>query len=295
MNRKRTMLIGSLIGDAYALGTHWIYDTAVIDTLTDQLEGLMDPAVPRFHQNRKAGEHTHYGDQTLLLLRSVAAEGEFSRDRFAREWREMMSSYDGYRDHATSQTLADPEAGSSSDDLGGPARIAPLVFRYWDEPERMIACAEEQTAVTHNSAAARETARSLAEITCRVIAGASPAEAVREHARDGGSGESIRQLVQTAADAPIGDSRGAVLGFGQMCSIRGALPSALSIILACDTDLREALRRNVLAGGDSAARGLVIGMVIGASGAQVPDEWLRQYRHLTEVSALLDRLEKAGS
>ncbi len=295
MNRKRAMLFGSLTADAYALGTHWIYDTAVIDTLKDQLEGFIDPAVPRFHQKRRAGEHTHYGDQTLLLLRSVAGEGDFSRDRFAREWQEMMSGYDGYIDHATAQTLADPSAGSSSDDLGGPARIAPLVFRYWDEPELMIVSAEAQTAVTHNSSAARETARALAEITCRVIAGSSPAEAVREYAREDGGGDSIRHLVQAAVDAPVGDTRAAVLGFGQMCSIRGALPSALSIILASDIDLKEALYRNVLAGGDSAARGLVIGMVIGASGAQVPDEWLGQYRHFAEVSALLDRLEGTES
>ena len=52
--------------------------------------------------------------------------------------------------------------------------------------------------------------------------------------------------------------------FGQMCGIAAALPGALHLVLKYPDDLRTALVENVMAGGDSAARGMVVGMMLGA-------------------------------
>ena len=64
------MVLASFAADALALGAHWIYDTAVIDTELGRVDRLRKPAPDSFHDPKEAGEFTHYGDQTLVLLSS---------------------------------------------------------------------------------------------------------------------------------------------------------------------------------------------------------------------------------
>jgi ADP-ribosylglycohydrolase len=285
------MIMGSLLADSYALGTHWIYDTDQIDAHRERLQQLIDPVVPRFHANRKAGEHTHYGDQAVLLLESIARNGGFDRQQFRSDWLAAMQGYDGYLDHASKETLAHPETGAVSDDLGGAARIAPLVYRYFDDPAMLSRSADEQTAFTHNSPEAREAAQAAAAVAVRVLNGESPAKAAAAYAGSAECPESLRSYFLLSIPAAGEETRTTVKRFGQMCSLKGALPSALQIIVKYDTDYREALYQNILAGGDSAARGLIIGMIIGASGAPLPEEWLNAYVHREKVEALLDSID----
>jgi len=57
----------------------------------------------------------------------------------------------------------------------------------------------------------------------------------------------------------------AVIGkLGQACSYVGALPSVIYICCKFQDDLYKALVENVMSGGDSATRGMVIGIVLGA-------------------------------
>ncbi|HSO10397.1 MAG TPA: ADP-ribosylglycohydrolase family protein, partial [Desulfoprunum sp.] len=71
-----------------------------------------------------------------------------------------------------------------------------------------------------------------------------------------------------------------------------ALPAAVHLILRYETDLRQALIENVMAGGDSAARGLVVGMILGAAGgpAAIPPEWLADLAALPQIQNCLSRI-----
>ena len=70
----------------------------------------------------------------------------------------VCGDYDGYRDHATKETLQQFEAGglleevgSTSSDLGGAARMAPLVYCYQNDMDAMVASVRQQTAMTHRN------------------------------------------------------------------------------------------------------------------------------------------------
>lgn len=128
----RAMVMASFTADSLALGVHWIYNTNIIDKKVGRVAQLLAPIVQSWHPARGQGELTHYGDQTLLLLSSIAENGSFDLRRFAKDWQRFFMDYDGYVDKATKETLANfsqgkgpAEAGSSSTDLGGAARIAP--------------------------------------------------------------------------------------------------------------------------------------------------------------------------
>ena len=84
MNDKtRGMVLASFVADALALGVHWIYNTHVIDKKWGRIEGYIKPERPTYHPTKDLGEFTHYGDQTMVLLKSVAECSGFNIEDFA--------------------------------------------------------------------------------------------------------------------------------------------------------------------------------------------------------------------
>ena len=157
INKARAAVFGSFVGDSLALGVHWIYDTEEIVRDYGRVTNLIDPSPELYHPNRKKGEFTHYGDQTLVLLESIADRGEFDPEDLSHRWRALFENYDGYIDQATRSTLRNyslgknwKEAGSSSGDLAGASRIAPLLYRYSNDLETLIQSSRTQTMITHN-------------------------------------------------------------------------------------------------------------------------------------------------
>ena len=122
--QSRMWSIAAFAADAFSLGTHWIYNTNVIDRKLGRVETLLKPEIASFHKGKDAGEFTHFGDQMLVLLESVSEKGGFDIADFSNRWQALFASYDGYLDRATKDTLqnfasnATPEtSGSGSTDL----------------------------------------------------------------------------------------------------------------------------------------------------------------------------------
>ena len=147
----KAMVLASFTADSLALGAHWIYDTAVITNDIGRVEDLRPPVAGSYHATKDLGDFTHYGDQTLVLLESVAESHGFDLDDFARRWKLLFSDYQGYRDYATKDTLnnfaADKipsDSGSTSTELGGGSRVAPLVYVYSDDLDQLISSLKKQ-------------------------------------------------------------------------------------------------------------------------------------------------------
>jgi ADP-ribosylglycohydrolase len=64
------------------------------------------------------------------------------------------------------------------------------------------------------------------------------------------------------------------------------------LIARYERDLKEALIQSVMAGGDSAARGMLVGMVLGAYlGPEcIPQEWLSELRKRKQIMELLTKI-----
>ena len=301
-DKLKAMLLASFVGDSLAMPAHWIYDTDEIEHRFGRVEQLLAPPAQSYHAVRKMGEATHYGDQMLLLLESVAAFPGFDLEHFGRSWREMFANYDGYFDNATKTTLKNfaegrgvKDAGSSSADLAGAARIGPLVYYYADDLERLVEACRLQTAMTHNNAMVIDAAEFFARAAHKILHGATPTSAFEALIKGPpGSGPSLKQWVEEAM-AVTGEKTRDVIGtFGRSCAANGAFRSVVHITLKYQDNLREALIENVMAGGDSAARGLLIGMLLGAhcGMAAIPREWLAnlaRYQRLLELMAEIDR------
>ena len=80
--------------------------------------------------------------------------------------------------------------------------------------------------------------------------------------------------------------------FGQSCHTEEAFPGVVHLIAKYENDLSEALIQSVMAGGDSAARGMMVGMVLGAHiGLEsLPEEWLDSLKKKDRILTLLEGL-----
>ncbi len=300
MNDKlNAMLLGAFAGDALALGPHWVYNTRVIDKKFGTVDRFYDP-VASYHANKKKGDFTHYGDQMLVLLESTAACNGFDSAHFARTWQSFFESYQGYFDHATKDTLKNMSegknlevCGSSSDDLGGAARMAPVVYACPHDLETLVAAARRQTALTHNHATVVDASAFLAMTVDKVLNNRSPFNAMTEVLAENFQNGPVNTLVTAGLDSKSKDTRETIAEFGQMCSIDAALPATVHLIARYEQDFRQALVENVMAGGDSAARGMLAGMVLGAAcgTTAIPIEWIDGLNAHGRIVALMEKFE----
>ncbi len=300
MNDHATaMVMASFAADSLALGAHWIYDTNTIDSTVGRVETLLAPSPDSYHSHRQKGDFTHYGDQTLLLLESLVRHSGFSLSGFADDWQKVMQNYDGYMDKASKTTLENLQAGLSpeesgapSSDLGGAARIAPLIYYYRNNLETLLKAARAQTKMTHAAAAAADGAEFLAKTTFKVLHGATPTAAIEENIDEGVRDMDLDARLRSSLDSVGKNSREVIGRLGQMCGIAAALPGVVHLVLSYENDLKTALIENVMAGGDSAARGLAAGMILGAHlGIEaIPSEWLEDLRKRDQIVNLLKKI-----
>ncbi|MDN5297858.1 MAG: hypothetical protein PWP51_411 [Clostridiales bacterium] len=265
MDKLRGLLFGAMIGDAFALPAHWIYDINQLrETFSDYT--AYRPAIRHpFHQNKPKGTQTHYGDQALLLLRSIASGEGFLLETYRQHWLHMMTNYEGYLDKATTNSLpqlrSGLKTGSASDDLGGFVMCAPLITYHFDD----IALFDNLHAairMTHDSPTLLSAADFITCVLMELVIGKTLIESLDEIAANHDAGAAWLALARKHMN---GDTADSIREIGQSCAMAFALPSALVIVLKHPDDFMGAMRDNVLAGGDSAARGMLIGMLLGAS------------------------------
>jgi ADP-ribosylglycohydrolase len=300
--KPKAMVLASFAADSLALGAHWIYNTRVIDKKFGRVDHFLKPERPTYHPTKNLGEFTHYGDQALLLLESVAECEGFDLTDFSERWQRLFDNYDGYVDGATKGTLENlasgkspTEAGSGSDDLAGASRIASLVYVYRNDLQELIDSARAQTAITHNNPAVIQSAEFFASIAYEVLTGTAPLAAIDQAQKNAFHSDPFKEWIQMGLESVEQDSRQAILDLGQMCETPAAFPGVIHLIAKYENDLKAALVENVMAGGDSAARGLLVGLVLGAHlGMEaIPPEWLSDMKAYPLIVDMLDKIDKS--
>ena len=76
-DKAKAMVLASFAADSLALAPHWIYSINKIARDFGRIENFLDPDPDSYHHTKKKGDFTHYGDQSFMLLESLAARGSF--------------------------------------------------------------------------------------------------------------------------------------------------------------------------------------------------------------------------
>jgi len=295
-NHAKTMVMAAFAADALALGAHWIYDTELILKRFGRVDAFLKPGTDSYHPTKERGAFTHYGDQTLVLLESIAEKRGFDLFDFFDRWRARFETYTGYVDNATRVTLSrhaggsGPEdPGSPSDDLAGASRIAPLVYAYRNDLDTLVKCAKAQTRMTHGDPLTIDSAEFFARVAFLVLHGTSPYKAMKQVAQEHFNASHLSGWVAAGLASKGRDSVVSIAAFGQTCHTPEAFPGVVHLIARYQNDLKEALIQSVMAGGDSAARGMIVGMVLGAwlGPEAMPQQWLEDLRQKDYILGLM--------
>ena len=262
--------LAALVADAVSLGPHWVYNQKKLSRIYPEgITGYTDPA-SNYHPNRKAGQFTHYGDQTVLLAKSIANAGGFNLEAWRRDWVEAMREFDGYVDGATSTTLENEGAApSNSDDLAGASRLAPILDLGLPIDDA-IRAGREQTALTHGAPDVADAAEFFVRATFALQAGADMAQALEQAAAEGAYTELDPAVeLEKAKQADPVDFLKVSNDFGLTCHLHEAFPLALYFALRPDADFTSALSDNSLAGGDNSARAMLFALLFEARDGSV--------------------------
>jgi ADP-ribosyl-[dinitrogen reductase] hydrolase len=311
---------GQFVGDAFCLGSHWIYDLADLEQrFPGGLRGFEEPAAGHYHFGKRPGDLTHYGEGALLLLRSLQERTRFDASDFGSRFVSMIDSpgYTGYRDHAAKDTLANYRAfraahpdqaygyqdGADDDQPAGITRLAPLVARYFRDPG-LTGIVERATRVCQNNERAVVCNQAHALILRELFNGSTLNDAVGQAAEHaallGGEGILLSARIDEAVASRGLPVREATLKFGQSCPLAGSFPAALQCALHHADDFGQAVRATAAVGGDNAARAAMIGSWLGASlGVQaLPAVWRASLAAREEIAGGVEwllRMAAAGA
>jgi ADP-ribosylglycohydrolase len=288
--KLKGMLFGSLAADSLSLGSHWVYNVKAIEKRLGRPDRLTDPIVKSFHPNRKKGEFTHYGDQALFLLEWIAKRGDYDDREYFKAWKDFIASYDGYLDHATKDTMEHGTA-SNMDDIAGASRTAVLALVYPDDREKLVTRAVSHALLTHNDPLVADTARFFSLLLFEEEG--TMKESVEKVLSFGGwNSDLLEKQVRTGLDSAGEDTTETIEKFGQMCTAKRALSSTIHLLVTYENDVKEALVANTAAGGDSAARGMLVGMILGSRlGFDAVDpEWITDLVYKERIEHAFERI-----
>ena len=377
-DRAKNAILGALVADAAALGLHWIYDQDRVREVAGNTPEFREPdarayeGVPSFfaHGKKRAGDLSQYGEQALVLLRSlIDNDGELDAVHYERRFRDHFGpggEYVGYIDSVIRDTLynanhAEHEAidaanalpfdgdealkhrlvtkvmsnvssyqgeelrrgveGSvrmthdddavvahafkileeiqsragyhGAEDVQMPAisKLPALVARYAGTDE-LADKTEAAVRVTNND----DTAVAFGLAAARMMEAAITGEDLQAVVQAGlaTDDDRVRGLIDKAISLDGQDHTPVAKIFGLSCNLEFGLPIVAHNLLEAGS-FAEAVRRNILAGGDSCGRGILLGAVLGAAygvGGErgIPDDWLRKLRGRDDIVGLIEAL-----
>ena len=273
--KSNEIITSTLTADSYSLGAHWVYDETQLQELPVNWDALNAPQA-MWHKGKTAGDFTHIGDQLHWLNQFAQDKQNFDSSAYLKYWQEKMSTYDGYIDGATRNTLANIEAGneigSDSDDFSVIGRISPLLLVSKDE-EEFVKNVQTFVKLSHNTQDVVDTATFFARLLFKVNGGKNIEEVITSLKDDFGS--FVSQGIEKAIASKGKNTFDSIRNFGPACGVNEGLPGIVHLLLTYPNDLKELLVQNAKAGGDTSSRSMVAVMIIVANSSSegIPKEW----------------------
>lgn len=288
MSKHRGMILGSFIGDSLALGAHWIYNQEEIRSKFGNITDLHAPET-EYHRTKYKGDFTHYGDLALMVFEYLK-NNSYNRNSFYKQFKQFMKSYQGYMDHATKETVANLDKellnGSESSELGGITKIISVCFLN-KEAKKGLYEALEIIQTTHNNPVLYDRSEFLIKLIYRVLKGERPSDGIQNLRKE--TTKTIFEDIEYAKRLLETPTSLALKQIGQSCDSDYAFPAVIYLLLKYEDNFETALIENVYAGGDSAARGMIVGAILGAYHGEkkLPINWLAGMNKLQEIEKLM--------
>jgi len=289
----RNLALSIFASDALALSTHWVYNSADIEKAfgTKSIYSLSDPKLAQWHNKKSAGELTHFGDVSFILLKYLAQNNKkFDQSKWINFWIDSVNAdKDGkmYRDHATKSTIENlttknltlPEAASDDNDLGNTARVFPLFLVYPNDLDKLLLASKEVIQAAQKLPNQVVTGEFLVRVVYELLHNknnSKPSEIMSKVAKEMNN-TWLNDRINLGVNSLNLDSEEAVKSYGEKkttgdktfytglsCSVDFGLPAVVHFVHKYENekDPIEALAKNTGVGGNNAARNIAIAMIL---------------------------------
>jgi len=209
-----------------------------------------------------------YGRQMLWLTEYIVQSKVYDPFAFGDIWKQKMSQENGHLDKASSDTLANLKsgrtylgAGSGSHDLSVVGRHAPIMYALKGMDE-MLESVKFHTCLTHMSKEAIDTSKYIAEVTLAMIYNLDVPNTLHERAKF--YGKEVESEVEKGFKLKDEPLKVVLKELGTGSDIEGGLALTIYFLLNHHENFSTLMQENLKAGGDATARGMVMGMIVGA-------------------------------
>jgi ADP-ribosyl-[dinitrogen reductase] hydrolase len=289
-DRALGALVGLAVGDAIGTTVEF-HPRGTFDPVTDMVGG--GPF------NLRRGEWTDDTSMALSLADSLIACGRLNeRDlltRFCRWWKEGENSVTGHCFDIGNATAAALKAFHDTGDIhaasadarnggnGSIMRLAPVVLRFFNSPEKLRDAARRQSTTTHPATEPVDASEALAMILANAIQGMPLTDLLSA------SYGPYTPKVQAVVDGSWrGKHRDAIRSSGYVIDTLEAAIWAL----ASSRSFEESVLRAVNLGDDADSVGAVAGQLAGAfyGLTAIPERWRKRLAWNDRIESLADRL-----
>ena len=236
-----------------------------------------------YHQFLQAGENTLNVKICRLLIDSINQAGTYDPDDFLRRYITFMTSPGNHRDTYVEEYhrnffvnyangLPPHKCGVEEKHIGGLIGMIPVVLFYFNQIDKAREAALAHLALTHPGAKMETAGSLLLDILLKVLNGNPLKEAILGGIAAQNNpllGHPFAKLVNLPDDRVIGPR------FSTACYVEDSVPAVVYLALKYHDDPETALIANTNLGGDNAARGAVLGALLGAAHGieKFPDRW----------------------
>jgi ADP-ribosylglycohydrolase len=237
-----------------------------------------------YHQFLRAGENTLNVKLCNLLIESLNAIGTYDADDYLNKYLAFMTTPGNHRDTYIEEChrnffanyargRAPRKCGVTEKHIGGLVGIIPIVAYYFNQPEKAREAATTHLALTHPGHKMEIAGSLVIQILLKVFHGIGLKAAILEEI------EAQRYpLLGHPFEKWLGDPDDGVIGprFSTACYVEDAVPAVVYLALKYHDDPEQALIVNTNLGGDNAARGSILGALLGASCGieRFPRRWI---------------------
>lgn len=291
------MLLGALVADAACLGVHWIYEPERIAEIAARQGGqcAFTPVNPAnyegvqgyfAHGARRSGMLTQYGEVLKLAIQSMNANGgAFEVAAYQAAFVTHFGpggTYQGYIDQPTRAALdniaAERNPSGIDDDQNPAVALLPAILAEYHGKTNLPEMIVRSMQVTSVNDVASAYSAAFADVLSRVMQNEPLSEALKAGAVS--ADEAIKTDLLGALSTADDNSTEYAGLMGRACHLPTAGPIIFHILKHSDS-YRDAVERNILAGGDSAGRSILLGAIMGrvhgiATQTGIPLSWTLQ-------------------
>lgn len=237
-----------------------------------------------YHQFLAAGENTLNVKLCRLLIESINAVGRYAPDDFAARYVAFMTTPGNHRDtyieechrnffrnYANGRPYL--KCGAVEKHIGGLLGMVPVVVFYAGRPREARDKALAHLSVTHPGPKMDMAGSLIIEILLDVLNGTRLQDAILKQIE-----RQANPLLGHPFVAWLNDPDERVIGprFSTACYVEDSVPAVIYLALKYHDNPQKALIVNTNLGGDNAARGAVLGALLGAEQgvSRFPKPWL---------------------